>query len=421
MITLVKSINNKGFEISLFFFVALIPFSKLFWLPVFFMFIHGFFDFLKRPGLGRINNKEKAYFASFLLFWIPALVSVPGAYDVGRAIKFCVVYLVFFISGYYVLNRVSAERLKNILNPLTMVVFVWVFAATLQVISSGLIFGESSGGRYQGIFGDNMIMGYTLIPLIGLLVYGWAEKSKKLACSLFLMMLWGVLISGNRAAWVSFAVLVAILIAIYFFRGGSLNSIKLKFSVPFVLVALSLCIYIVEYTDTGSRLKHTVSFINDPSFESVNSSSAGRMEIWNTAFLMARDNIWTGVGARSFRYAYPEYTSGSDFVTPAFEGSDFELQGPMYVHQIVLQVFVDTGISGLIGILLFYFLVYLWVFNKVNNHSLMAVGFFASYLAMIFPFNTHLNLYGNFFGVYFWLLTAIFISLLFDDNRSRSL
>lgn len=415
-----KLIKNKGFETSIVLFVALIPFSKLFWLPVFSMFIHGAFDFLKRPGLGQISNKEKAYFASFMLFWIPAVISTPGAYDVGRAIKFCFVYFVFFVSGYYVLNRASVDRFKNILTPLTIVVFVWVFAATLQVISSGLIFGESSGGRYQGLFGDNMIMGYTLIPLIGFLVYGWAEKNKKVACALFLMMLWGVFISGNRAAWVSFSVFVIFSIAIYFLRGGALSSIKVKFAVPFALVVLSLCIYIVEYTDTGSRLKHTVSFISDPSFASVNSSSAGRMEIWSTALLMARDNIWTGVGARSFRYAYPEYASDSAFVMPAFEGSGFELQGPMYVHQIVLQVFVDTGIPGLIGISLFYFLVHLWAFNKVKNHSLMVVGFFASYLAMIFPINTHLNLYGNFFGVYFWLLTAIFISLLFDDNRSHS-
>lgn len=420
MNALLKSIKNKDFEISFVLFVVLVPFSKLFWLPVLFMVSHGFFDLFKRPSLGRINNKEKAYLASFMLFWIPAIISVPGAYDVGRAMKFCVVYFLFFISGYYILNRVSVDRIKKILIPLTMVAFVWVFAAALQVISSGLIFGESNGGRYQGLFGDNMIMGYTLIPLIGLLVYGWAEKSRKMACSLFLMMLWGVFISGNRAAWVSFAVLILISIAIYFFRGGSLNSIRSKFVVPFSLIAVILCIYVVEYTDTGGRLKHTVSFISNPSFESINSSSAGRIEIWNTALLMARDNLWTGVGARSFRYAYPEYASDSGYVTPAFEGSGFELQGPMYVHQMVLQVFVDTGVLGLAGVLIFYFLVHILVFNRVNNSSLISTGFFASYLAMIFPFNTHLNLYGNFFGVYFWLLTAIFISLLFSDNKSRS-
>lgn len=420
MSTFVKSISNRGFEISFVLFLVLVPFSKLFWLPVLFMFALGVGDFFKRLRLGRLSNKEKAYFASFLLFWVPALISTPGAYDVGRAIKFCIVYFAFFITGYYVLNRVSIERLKSILIPLTIVVFVWVFTATLQVISSGRFFGESVGGRYQGLFGYNMIMGYTLVPLIGLLVYGWAEKSKKIACSLFLLMLWGVLISGNRAAWVSLAVLVVFLTAIYFFRGGSVKSIRLRFAVPFVLVALSFCMYIVEYTDTGNRLKHTFAFINNPSFENVNTSSAGRVEIWNTALLMAQDNMWTGVGARSFRYAYPDYAPNSEFVTGAFEGSGFELQGPMYVHQMVLQVFVDTGVSGLAGILLFYFLVHIWVFNKVNNSSLMAAGFFASYLAMIFPFNTHLNLYGNFFGVYFWLLTAVFICLVFDGNRGRS-
>lgn len=412
-----RLIGSNGLEVSIVLFVALIPFGKLFWIPVFFAFLGGFFDFIKRRRLGLINNKEYAYFSVFLLFWIPALISVPQAYDVGRAVKFCFVYMALFMAGYYVLNRASTERLRNILIPLTVIVFIWVAAATVQMISSGVFFGESVGGRYQGLFGDNMIMGYSLIPLVGLLVYGWAEKSKKIAFAFLVFMIWGGLISGNRAAWVSFIVLLAVFFLVSWVRNRQVSLISFRLLIPGFVVFFGLCLFVVAYTDVGKRMQHTFAFVSNPNIESLNASSAGRIEVWRTAISMAIDNIWTGVGARSFRYAFPDYAPESKFVTEAFDGSGFDYQGALYAHQIVLQIFADTGISGLVGVILFYLMVCFLFIKKIRVVSLIGAGFCASYLAMVFPFNTHLNFYSNFFGAYFWLMTAIFVSILFEPKR----
>jgi O-antigen ligase len=115
----------------------------------------------------------------------------------------------------------------------------------------------------------------------------------------------------------------------------------------------------------------------------------------------------TGVGARGFRYAYPDYARADDrFVDRASD------TGASHAHQIVLEVLSETGMLGLLCWIAgtWFALRAWWRADAVARARAFAPAL--ALVAMCFPLNTHLAFYSAWWGLLFWWLLALYCAAL---------
>jgi O-antigen ligase len=144
----------------------------------------------------------------------------------------------------------------------------------------------------------------------------------------------------------------------------------------------------------------------------VDSALSGRSRIWGAALCMAREHPVNGVGARSFRDAFP--ACDPDPGQPPAWG-----EGPaLHAHQIVLEVLSETGGFGVLLWLAGVALAWrAWRFadERARDDARPAM---LALVATVFPFNTHLAFYSTFWGGLTLLLAALYAgSLLSRDAR----
>jgi len=126
-----------------------------------------------------------------------------------------------------------------------------------------------------------------------------------------------------------------------------------------------------------------------------------------------------GVGVRAFRYAYTEFAGQCDaMVNPDLKTR--KLTGAAYAHQIVLEVFSETGLIGLIGLMLFYIaLVRAWMRASPTAKN-TALPFALAALAWLFPINTHTAFYSSQWSQLVWLLLALYCAGLWAGQQRNA-
>jgi O-antigen ligase len=210
-----------------------------------------------------------------------------------------------------------------------------------------------------------------------------------------------ILLAGSRAAWLMYAIVVAV----FLWRQ---TRTPLRFA-AWGLAALAVVAAAAWTADRDSaafaaRVQRTL-LVFGGSAHDVDEAGAGRVRIWSTALSMTAAHPVTGVGARGFRHAYPQYAAPGD---PFVDASTDE--GAFHAHQLVLEVLSETGIVGLLlWIAGAYFAICAWRRADVEARDRA----FAPALAlavMCFPLNTHLAFYSAWWGSLFWWLLALYVA-----------
>ncbi len=286
------------------------------------------------------------------------------------------------------------------------VVLLWVLDAWVQFTTGYSLGGAPEQERLSGIFGaDNLKLGPVLAVLSPfLLLAARARLGRPGLLLAFLLMLVPVLLSGSRAAWLSYA-LVSVVIA-WHETGGSLRRfapLLIGVGLAFVMAAAGMRL------DSGgfqARVERSLLAIEGTP-QALDEASAGRLSIWRTAIDMIRAHPLTGVGARGFRHDYADHAAAGDrFVV---DGSP---EGAAHAHQIVLEVLSETGLVGLAG----------WIVGVIaalrawrradRDARARAFAPALALVAMCFPLNTHLAFYSAWWGLFFWWLLALYCAAL---------
>jgi O-antigen ligase len=168
-----------------------------------------------------------------------------------------------------------------------------------------------------------------------------------------------------------------------------------------------------DSTRFGARVERTLLVLQGTE-AALDEASAGRISIWRTALAMGAAHPLTGVGVRGFRYDYPEQADADDrFVAQA--GGKL---GAAHAHQIVLEVWSETGVTGLLLWLLGAGLALRawWRADAAARERARAPAL--ALVAMTFPLNTHLAFYSAWWGLLFWWLLALYCAAL--DARTGS-
>ena len=342
----------------------------------------------------------------FACYWLPALISAPGAIAPDKSWSTVAILLRFLPFVLFAcLTLGDAAVWPRILAGVGMIVVLWLLDAWVQIFTGYSLAGATDSERLSGIFGaDNLKLGPVLAVLSPFVFaaararFGW--RGLVIA---FVFQLMPILFAGSRSAWLMYA-LVAL---VFVWRE---TRAPLRFAAwsagAACVVAAAAVIALHDSTAFDARLQRSLLALQG-SEQALDEAGAGRVRIWGTAARMIAAHPFAGVGVRGFRYAYPEFARpGDTFVDPATG------DGAAHAHQIVLEVLSETGVIGLI----------FWIAGMAGaigawrraglraRERALAPGL--ALAAMCFPLNTHLAFYSAWWGLLFWWLLALYCAAL---------
>jgi O-antigen ligase len=362
-------------------------------------------------------SRDRAIILAAILFacyWLPTLIAAPTAVaperswsTVGTLLRF----LPFAAFAAIALREVAIW--PRIAAGAAALVTLWLLDAWVQILSGYSLAGAMSSERLSGIFGaDNLKLGPVLAVLSPFVFVAaqakWGWRGLVVA---FVFQLMPILLAGSRAAWLMYGLVV--LVFAWRAARSPTRFAALALATVCVVAAASA---VAWYASPGfdARMHRTLLALQG-SEHAVDEAGAGRLRIWTTAERMIRAHPLVGVGARGFRYAYPQYADPGDTFVDV--NSD---EGASHAHQIVLEVLSETGFIGfvlwLIGAV---FAIRAWTRASPPARE-RALAPALALAVMCFPLNTHLAFYSRFWGLLFWWLLALYVAALHAESNDAA-
>lgn len=386
---------------------ALLPFSRSYELPLLVMAVLGA---KQVPGLFRAGGEPLQRLAAllFLGYWLPQLISAFDSVAPAKSWSEVAVDLRFLPALLYAQRGLAQPGAAAFaLRGLALLVALWTLDALVQAVAGVSLGGANRVDRLSGIFGDDDLkLGAVMAALSPLLLviahqrFGWRGFALS---ALALALVIGL--AGARAAWLSYAGVLALLL--WF----ALPRLPQRLAALAVACALLLGAGLVLHHSSerfAERIERsTAALAGDPA--ALDHALSFRLPIWRAALSMIEAHPVNGVGVRGYRYAYPEHAPAGDrFV---FEG-ERGAQGAFHAHQIVLEILSETGALGLLCWLLALGLALRALRAAPLEAREQAWPASLALLALLFPLNTHYAVYSSFLSVLLFALLALWLGAL---------
>ncbi len=392
-------------------FVVLLPLGRFAELPVLVslvvvlaLVLRGSSAALRAPGFALIV-------ALFACYWLPILLSGFDAVQPMKTWSTAASALRFLPFALFIVAGLSSLRsLRGVVLATAAVILIWLIDAWVQMGTGFSIAGSAELERITGIFGaDNLKLGPVLATLSPFLLLAMRARFGRLGLALgFVALVGPILMAGSRAAWISFALVCAILLWRETRHVGRYITLVAGLAIALLIAGTAAW----KFSD---RFDHRIDrslLVLQGTTQAVDEASAGRLSIWRSARGMIVDHPWTGVGARGFRYAYSDYAAKDD----RFVKTDSDT-GASHAHQIVLEVLSETGVIGLLLWLLGAALaIRAWLrASDIAREQALAPAL--ALVAMTFPLNTHLAFYSAWWGLLFWWLLSLYVAALHSRDQ----
>lgn len=229
-------------------------------------------------------------------------------------------------------------------------------AGALLSLAAGLLIGSAGAagitnqidGRFAGSIGDPNELAAGLVPAMAL-VTGLAVIGRRSwrwpAIAVIALLAAGLGASGSRGGLVAAA---AVTLGAFALARGRRIQWAIIFGVGMAVAGLW-----VAATDS-ENLERLRTF---------DDNGTGRSDLWVIAWRMGNDNPVLGVGANNFREVSGEYL----LVPGQLDSVDLVVERPLYVHNIYLQQFAETGVVGIALLMAFLAAVLLATFSAVRT------------------------------------------------------
>lgn len=410
-----RTLKAQYFTWLIFSCFLLFPFKRSVELPLLIMTIGGGVLLYK---YGRAFLQEPAVRLFTLLFaciWLPMLLSVPDSYDVNKSGSTVLVFIRFYLAGLLIIWAMSKpDQVSLLFKLLAWLTAFWVIDALFQAAIGQDFFGYTqASSRLNGIFGEEGLkLGNALPVLAPFLLLSLRAKP---ALMLLAAVLTGavVILAGSRGGWVSFG-LVCIWLILSETRRRDVAFWKIGAVVALAGLAGTYAVF--ETPAAKQRLDQTLLLFSGDEAK-IDQALSLRWTLWKDAFAMIDAHPVNGVGVRAFRYAYPEFAQPDDPFVSMNEASG-RVTGAFYAHQIILEVMTETGLIGLAGLGLFYFLLVRSWRLASQERRIQSLPFAMAALAWIFPFNTHPSFYTAQWSVLIWLIIALLCASLLPLQKT---
>lgn len=381
-------------------FLLLLPFSRSAELPMFIMAILGGILIWKHGKAATWQGGAKTFSLLFLCIWLPMALSVPDSLWFEKSLSTTLTYPRIYLAGIYLIWILREELPRQRLLKLSAwLLLFWVVDALVQAVVGYNLLGYAYPERLNGLFGpDNWKLGLSLAMLSPIV---WEYVSRH-GAKWQLALAWlgtaaVVLLAGNRQGWVVFTLASVVWGSRFAWQAGVS---PLRFLVPagLVIVFALPAGYVLD-ARFAQRIDKTLAF-SSFDYEGLNTASSARLQIWDNAVQVWRDHPVNGIGARAYRHAYADYAPSGDIFIHA-DGT-----GPIYAHQVVLEVMSETGTIGLLGLLGVYALLWLAFRCTSSTATLSSVALLGG-AAWLWPLNAHTALYSAYWSLLLGWMIAV--------------
>lgn len=217
----------------------------------------------------------------------------------------------------------------------------------------------------------------------------------------------------NKLPWLG--VMAVIITALYFtFSYGGWIGLVIGMGV-LMLMLLPFWPTLIGISSLG--LIGVLSQLNNPKFQQMldiidRSSSSVRLQVWQSAVLMLKENYLLGIGLGMFEKKYP--TFASKLFNPPLEPV------MLHAHNIFLHSWLNLGLIGFIG---FIWLLVNFFKNIYQTIKLYKTGLNISVMAAMIALLVHglidTPYWKNDLAILFWVILAFGIILSRNENNQR--
>ena len=380
-------------------FLLLLPFGRSSELPILIMAILGGVLIWKHGRPAVWEGGAKTFSLLFLCIWVPIALSVPDSLWFKKSLSTALTYPRIYLAGIYLVWILREDPARQRLLKLSAwLLLFWVLDALIQAAVGYDLLGYAYPERLNGLYGPHdWKLGLTLAmlsPIVWEYVSRYTEKWKLALAWLGTAAV--VLLASNRESWIVFA-LATVMWSWTYARRLGLTPRKLLVPVALVAVIAGAATYQVN-PKFAQRVNQSAAVL-DFSRAGLEAASSSRVLLWINAVKVLEQHPVNGAGVRAFRYAYPQFAGKSDpFISP--DGT-----GPIYAHQLLMEVGSETGVIGLAGLLAF-FVILIRAGRGLSQYPLAWAAWLGAF-AWLFPVNTHTALYSAYWSLLSgWLLAV---------------
>lgn len=399
-----------------------------------------------RTGRLEINTFPIKYImGAFLLFLLVSVVSLTqsqkvlaGVMELMRYISYIILFFIvaktrFSKVQFHCLCRAGAAvvLLVGAYGILQYLLDINLNTAGLYTLSvRGRVYSTMTNPNYYGAF-VNMMLPTALL----LAVVYYAKRWQQLAVfSVFALLVINLVLTYTRGSWISI-VPALILAPVLIGRRFVTNIFKPHLLLAFVL----LFVFVLNMPDVVSR-SDSAGFatrlliwhqVQDPGGEGnsgvppIDNHDPGtaravfsRVKLWQTAFMMYRENLVLGVGIGNYMVRYQEYVT---------RFPDLDMGHEAYsAHNSYLKIMAETGTVGILAFLSIYLIFYLYCLSYYrffhNTDEMFAkvllVGLIAGSLTFMLQNNTNNLFFIPQQNLIFWLASGLIFNYLHEVKVS---
>ncbi|OGX26880.1 MAG: hypothetical protein A3D10_05620 [Omnitrophica WOR_2 bacterium RIFCSPHIGHO2_02_FULL_48_11] len=339
---------------------------------------------------------NKAIFLFLLLAFISASLSPYGNQSISAFFR---KILEWFLIFYLVIEVFTGKKHFQVALAILLITTGAVVADSfMQVYGTGrdIFFGkEIAGGGATASFNHaNGLAAYLalLIPLATAFVLkkGGGRLRKTFLCVFIIFMMWSLMMTLSRAAFLS--VLVGFIFLLFFLRRKILY---------FFLLGIFLFCVILYFSfpaDSGYRAKMKMANIQN--------TIDWRLGVWEDTWKMIEQKPWLGYGLNTYMKDFQHYRRKSGTMYHA----------PTYAHNCYLQMATEVGLFGWLAFMSIWGITGARIyanFRKQPKDEYFSVIFWGL-AAGIITFLTHslvdINFYSLQLSTIFWFIMGLFIS-----------
>ncbi len=389
--TLIKRIGGRRGELLILLTLLLLATRTAFNIAYGLLALAGLAMLIRRPREILADPAVRLLALLFLCLWLPILASLPDAVNPGRAWSNALQYPRFLLAGIFVTVLLREPRRRDfLLHGVMLVSGFWVADALLQYFSGADLFGYPyDRGQLTGMFYPKMRIGQ-LLAILAPLVLEWLRQQGQRRPWLWLWMVpysGVILLSNKRAAWLMFAVALALWLGHALWRRRLSRRALALLAGGLVLSGALL----YQTSPALHGMVRTATGLFSSNAAAIDNATSHRVSLWQTAFDMARAHWLNGVGPRGYRKAYRDYARPGDFWI------GIGATGQTHPHSLLLEIAAETGGIGLAGYLLFLLLL-LRAGRRGADPALLMTAFVAA-----MPLNVSNAFYGSYWSTLIWL------------------
>jgi len=349
----------------------------------------------------------RCLFILFLCIWLPMVIALVDAVEMAHSLKSTLGYLHFLPATLFLfwLMR-DIDGSKRIQFWFTLLLALWSFDAILQYLIGFNILGfPYDGKRITGLFYPSYTLGIVLAAFAPLYfaTIQTSIRDYKTAYLLATLLIVAVLLSGSRASLLMLG--IALL-----YTGWRLRKKISQTPLRILTTRILFCFILVAIVVASSQY-HIKRF----SIYKLESGIQPRVEMWNSAYKIWKDNWMNGIGIRGYRYILPDYImhdKGKYKIVSKKTGL-----GQTHPHLILAEIGVETGIIGITGFILFWFVLICYVRYLSPELCWSLMPCVVTLAVIMLPLNAHKAFYSTFYSTIIWWMTSVMLAATLSRGR----